>query len=73
MAQARGSRATRPEKARRGRGDAEGKDEFGCSAQEALFVLEYLKDRNGSQAMVRAGYAAANAAAQATRTSSAAT
>jgi phage terminase small subunit len=39
----------------------------GLTVQQRLFVAEYLKDRNGTQAASRAGYAEVGAAVQANR------
>lgn len=42
-------------------------DRGGLTRRQALFVSEYLIDRNGTQAAIRAGYAAKGAAAEASR------
>ena len=39
----------------------------GLNYQQRLFALEYLKDRNGTQAAIRAGYSAHTAGSQAER------
>lgn len=39
----------------------------GLTPQMRIFVAEYLKDRNGTQAAIRAGYSKASAASQAER------
>lgn len=36
-------------------------NEDGINHQQALFVVEYLKDKNGTQAAIRAGYSESNA------------
>lgn len=46
---------------RRGHGPFNGRDADGCLASEAMFVLEYLKDSNATQAAIRAGYSAHSA------------
>ncbi len=42
-------------------------DEDGINHQQATFVVEYLKDKNGTQAAIRAGYSEKTAKAQAAR------
>lgn len=49
-----------------GAGRPDDRDADGCLASEARFVLEYLKDSNGTQAAIRAGYSARTAHVQGT-------
>lgn len=65
---------TKPKKApgdktgpKRGQGIRMGRNAYGCTSGEWAFVLEYLKDQNGAQAAIRAGYAEAGAAVSACR------
>jgi phage terminase small subunit len=48
-----------------GHGKADDRDADGCLISEAKFVLEYLKDSNGTQAAIRAGYSPRTATEQA--------
>lgn len=48
-------------------GSSEGKGLDGLTQQQRLFVAEYVKDNNATQAAVRAGYSAATAQQQGSR------
>jgi phage terminase small subunit len=60
------ARAGKPAKVKAG-ADKGSTAKSGLSIQQRLFVAEYLKDRNGTQAAIRAGYSARSAYSQAER------
>jgi len=60
----RPAKATKPIKAGR---ISNGAKKAGLSFQQRVFVAEYLKDRNGTQAAIRAGYGSKGASTQAER------
>lgn len=64
-AKVRPSRSRPSNATKLGHGKADDRDADGCLISEAKFVLEYLKDSNGTQAAIRAGYSARSANEQA--------